>query len=302
MASKVDIFAQITNAVTDLQNAQMPTFTRPLKDIARLLRHSDLESFNHELTQEIDFPAFMDASEQTGGGMMGSHQFLWPDDQRKRLGLTLLLVAKFAADPEQAFGICSHFFYRDSSEAIASIHEMTQQLLIPFVRDYKAYVMNQGNVELALIRPTSNKVFLVHGHDEAAWQGVARFLEGFGLEVIILHEQPDQGRTIIEKFEDSAKAVGFAVVLLTPDDLGGSVNLTEQENRARQNVIFELGFFVGKLGRGRVCLLRKGPVEIPSNLFGVIYKDMDAAGAWKAGLVGELKAADLQFDTSRLWG
>jgi predicted nucleotide-binding protein len=116
-----------------------------------------------------------------------------------------------------------------------------------------------------------SKVFVVHGHDEAALQAMARFLEKIGLEAIVLREQPDQGRTIIEKFEACAREVGFVVVLLTPDDLGGAVSASEQASRARQNVIFELGYFVGSLGRGRVCLLRKGDVEIPSDLFGVIY-------------------------------
>jgi predicted nucleotide-binding protein len=69
------------------------------------------------------------------------------------------------------------------------------------------------------------------------------------LEAIILHEQPDQGLTIIEKFETYASQVGFAVVLLTPDDLGGPASAPAQSARARQNVIFELGYFVGKLAR-----------------------------------------------------
>ncbi len=150
-------------------------------------------------------------------------------------------------------------------------------------------------------RALSRKVFVVHGHDDAAMHGLARFLEELGLEAIILKEQPDQGRTIIEKFEDSATDVGFAVVLLTPDDLGGSVKSDTPNARARQNVIFELGFFAGKLGRGRVCLLRKGQVEIPSDLYGVIYTDMDPADGWKAKLVGELKAAKLDFDANRFW-
>lgn len=147
----------------------------------------------------------------------------------------------------------------------------------------------------------SRRVFVVHGHDDAALQGLARFLEKLGLEAIILKEQPDQGRTIIEKFEDTADDIGFAVVLLTPDDLGASVKAETSDARARQNVIFELGFFAGKLGRGRVCLLRKGHVEIPSDLYGVIYTDMDPADGWKAKLVGELKAAKLDFDANRFW-
>ena len=115
------------------------------------------------------------------------------------------------------------------------------------------------------------------------------------------HEQPNQGRTIIEKYEQSAAEVGFAVVLMTPDDMGAAVSSDVQNQRARQNVIFELGYFAGKLGRGRVCLLRKGNVEIPSDLFGVVYTDMDPAEGWKSALVKELKAAGIQFDANRMW-
>lgn len=146
-----------------------------------------------------------------------------------------------------------------------------------------------------------NKVFVVHGHDEAATQAVARFLEQLELQAIILREQPDAGRTIIEKFEDCVREVGFAVVLLTPDDLAGPATSPAAASRARQNVIFELGCFAGKLGRGRTCLLRKGDVEIPSDLYGVIYTDMDAADGWKIKLVRELKAARLDFDANRIW-
>lgn len=145
------------------------------------------------------------------------------------------------------------------------------------------------------------KVFLVHGHDEAAWQGVARFLERLGLQAIILREQPDQGRTIIEKFEDYASEVGFAVVLLTADDFGAALAVPQQAPRARQNVVFELGYFAGKLGRGRTCLLRKGEVEMPSDLYGVIYTEMDSTDGWKIKLARELKAAKLDFSPNRVW-
>jgi len=300
MAKDVDLFIQINNAVLDLQGSQLQTFERPLKTLARLLHHPDLEPINRSLTESVDFDAFMAASESTGGGMAGSHQLAWPEDREKVLGLTLILIDRLAADTNYATSIGFKYFY-SGSKIVAGIHSITGQLIIPFVRDYKTYVLNHGNTEPKLIASTSNKVFIVHGHDDAALQGLARFLEKLGLEAIVLKEQPDQGRTIIEKFEDSAKDVGFAVVVLTPDDLGGSVKLTEQEARARQNVIFELGFFAGKLGRGRVCLLRKGHVEVPSDLFGVIYTDMDPAEGWKARLVGELNAAKLHFDSNKLW-
>lgn len=146
-----------------------------------------------------------------------------------------------------------------------------------------------------------SKVFVVHGHDIAARESMARFLEKIELDAIILHEQPDRGMTVIEKFEAFASQVGFAVVLLTPDDVGGAVSSSAEHQRARQNVIFELGYFAGKLGRGKACLVRKGDVEIPSDLAGVVYTEMDAADAWKIKLVRELKAAGMKFDANKVW-
>jgi predicted nucleotide-binding protein len=188
---------------------------------------------------------------------------------------------------------------------LAEGKERSVQLLQGAIRTLESEIAEQEQLAQPALRPvparSSSKVFVVHGHDEAAREAMARFLEKIELEAIILHEQPDQGLTIIEKFEAYASQVGFAVVLLTPDDLGGPASAPAQAARARQNVIFELGYFVGKLGRGRACLLRKGEVEIPSDLYGVIYTDMDAAEGWKLKLVKELKAAGLNFDANKVW-
>jgi predicted nucleotide-binding protein len=204
-----------------------------------------------------------------------------------------------AADPAFALDFGHNFFY-SGTKIIAGFRTLVGQLLAPFARDYKAYVLTRG-ASPRLVAPASNKVFIVHGHDDAALHSLARFLEKLGLEALILRELPNQGRTIIEKFEHSAKEVGFAVILLTPDDLGGVANKSERSSRARQNVIFELGYFAGALGRGRVCLLRKGEVEIPSDLFGVVYTEMDSAEGWKSRLAKELKAAKIDFDANRVW-
>jgi len=136
----------------------------------------------------------------------------------------------------------------------------------------------------------SKKVFVVHGHDDGAKQAVARYLEKLELTPVILHEQPSGGRTIIEKFEAYAD-VAFAVVLLTPDDQGGPVAtpFEKQSLRARQNVILELGYFLGRLGRERVCGLYKEGTEIPSDFQGVVFVSMDGAGAWRLVLGRELK-------------
>ena len=152
----------------------------------------------------------------------------------------------------------------------------------------------------AVHNPSRPKIFVVHGHDEASLQAVARFLEKLGLEAIVLREQPDGGRAVIEKFEECAADVVFAVVLLTPDDIGGAATAGATGSRARQNVIFELGYFAGKLGRGRTCLMLKGAVEIPSDLHGVIYTNLDSDDGWKIKLVRELKAAKLDVDINKM--
>ena len=142
----------------------------------------------------------------------------------------------------------------------------------------------------------SRDVFIVHGHDEGAKQAVARFVEKLGLKAVILHEQPNAGRTIIEKFEDSSD-VGFAVVLLTPDDVGyPSDNPKRSAPRARQNVIFELGYFMRKLGRERVAALYKEGVELPSDIQGFIHVPMDNGEAWHVELAKDMKAAGLPVD------
>ncbi len=146
----------------------------------------------------------------------------------------------------------------------------------------------------------TKEIFIVHGHDNAAKEEVARFIEKLDLHPIILHEKPDKGRTIIEKFEHHSDDVGFAVVLLTPDDVGHSKDEpTKAQQRARQNVVLELGFFLGKLTRSRVCALLKGDIELPNDYSGVLYKPMDDAGAWKLQLAKEIKEAGIEFDFNK---
>ena len=143
------------------------------------------------------------------------------------------------------------------------------------------------------VESSTSEVFLIHGRDEGTRETVARFLEHLGLVPVILAEQASQGSTIIEKFETHAN-VSFAIALLTPDDAGSLDSETDAPRpRARQNVIFELGYFIGRLGRERVCALTKGNVEIPSDYSGVVYVSLDDGEGWKIELVKELKAAGL---------
>jgi predicted nucleotide-binding protein len=144
----------------------------------------------------------------------------------------------------------------------------------------------------------SQKIFIVHGHDQAALQTVARFIEGIGFDAIILSEQANKGRTIIEKIEAHGD-VGFAVVLLTPDDVGGKPGETLQP-RARQNVLLELGYFIARLKRERVFTLAKGELEIPTDFAGVVWQSLDDAGAWKLALARELHATGYPIDWNKV--
>ena len=136
----------------------------------------------------------------------------------------------------------------------------------------------------------SKTVFVVHGTDARTKSLVSSFLKSMDLVPVILHEQSNKGLTVIEKFEQHAD-VEFAVVLLTPDDVG-RIQSGEGvlEPRARQNVIFELGYFIGRLGRDRVCAITKGSVEIPSDYSGVLYIPLDDEGEWMTTLKRELKS------------
>jgi len=144
--------------------------------------------------------------------------------------------------------------------------------------------------------PRDGKVWVIHGRNGELREKVARFLLHLGLEPIILDEQAARGRTLIEKLE-AQTPLAFAVVLLTGDDVGGlAAEPGGLRPRARQNVIFELGFSIAKLGRARVCALYEEGVELPSDFRGVEYKPLDAAGAWRWLLARELLEAGLRFD------
>jgi predicted nucleotide-binding protein len=149
------------------------------------------------------------------------------------------------------------------------------------------------------VRSDSRKIFVVHGHDHGKKEMVARFLGRLDLEPIILHEQADRGNTVIEKFEAHAADARCAVVILTADDVAHSKENPEQKDpRARQNVILEFGYFVGKLGRKHTFALVEKDVALPSDIRGLVYIPLDD-GDWRHRLVKEFKAAGLDVDANR---
>ncbi|TAL40008.1 MAG: hypothetical protein EPN97_01300 [Alphaproteobacteria bacterium] len=182
-------------------------------------------------------------------------------------------------------------------ETITALKEGKERaivLLDNVIKGFKEDIDSDVRPATTASKPKENtrKVFIVHGHDDGAKETVARYLQKLNLQPIILHEQPSEGKTVIEKFEAHSD-VDFAVVLLTPDDVGGKTKDT-LEPRARQNVILELGFFMGKLGRKKVRALKKDNVQVPSDYDGVIYIPM--TGDWKGDLAREIDKEGIEID------
>lgn len=149
----------------------------------------------------------------------------------------------------------------------------------------------------AVVARNKRKVFIVHGRDNETKQEVARFIETIGLQSIILHEQASGGMTIIEKIERYSNDADFALILYTACDHGRGAHepKVHPRNRARQNVVFEHGYFMAKLGRENVCALVKGEIETPNDISGVVYVSFDVQGAWKAEVAKELKACGYEI-------
>ncbi|MBS0372543.1 MAG: nucleotide-binding protein [Proteobacteria bacterium] len=179
-----------------------------------------------------------------------------------------------------------------------------------FIESLKIDVMN-GEFEESTIPATppekgsggsgekSNRIFVVHGHDDLLKTKTARFIEKLGYEAIILHEQASRGMTIIEKIEEYTD-VGFAIVLYSPDDRGNTAAKAENGElfpRARQNVIFEHGYLIAKLSRARVVPLVSGKVELPSDISGMVYVDDTN---WQFEIAKEMRAAGYQVDFNKI--
>lgn len=150
-----------------------------------------------------------------------------------------------------------------------------------------------------VIARNKRKVFIVHGRDDLARVEVSRFIETLGLEAIILHEQANAGMTIIEKIERYTNDADFALILYTPCDQGRGYHegKAHPKDRARQNVVFEHGYLMAKLGRENVCALVKGDIETPNDISGLAYAIHDQYGAWKLRVVTELRACGYSIDT-----
>lgn len=225
-----------------------------------------------------------------------------------RLETEDFLKRKFGSDSEEYKKLHGRWFspavifvgrseYDSQVEACADDLKYTITELNFYLRKEKENEQEQvSQTQMTKEDYTNSKVFLVHGHDSALKLEVARILEKLGIEAVILGEQANQGRTIIEKIECHSD-VGAAIILLTADDLGREKNDSNERARARQNVIFEAGYFMCKLGRKKVIVISEQNIEMPSDLHGVLYTNKND---WTFSVCKDLKSMGYPVDLNKL--
>ncbi|WP_062197414.1 TIR domain-containing protein [Massilibacterium senegalense] len=189
-----------------------------------------------------------------------------------------------------------------TKEQVFNSEDYTRDITAEIIKEANSKVKNVPilSIDSAPEKLDTKKVFIVHGHDEAVKLSVARFLERLDLQPIILHEQASGGSTIIEKLEEHTD-VGYGIVLYTPCDLGKAKNDENLQMRARQNVVFEHGLLIGRLGRKRVCALVKDEIEKPNDISGVVYINYDSGNGWHLELFKELKNAGFEIDANKIF-
>ena len=266
---------------------------------------SKLKAYKHRLLKEV-LPAYEQRGSHYGGERFNSwksqfRKFISIELPNKSVDLTIKLsppiislIGGTETDKER--------FYREYGEPIVAFIDS----LIIDIKNGEYEMKSPNLMDVHAISninksdKVNSRVFIVHGHDGELKNEAARFIEKLGFKAIILHEQANQGMTIIEKLEPYTN-VGFAIVLYTPDDLGESQNASSEGDlkpRARQNVIFEHGYLIAKLGRSNVVpLVKNKNIELPSDIRDMVYVD---DSQWKITIGKELKTAGYPVDLNKL--
>lgn len=227
------------------------------------------------------------------------------------------------ADFDRHLHFIGYYLRKKDFEWIKSNFDGIRQHDFPNIKPKIYRFIEKEKLPKKIIAPLSKDIFLVHGRDRKSVKELKSMLKEFGLNPIILHEQPSGSRTIVEKLEKYSD-VGYAFVILTPDDVGISAHdfdmeklkkgrigrkladdidymLSQMIARARQNVVLEFGYFIGKLGRDRVCCLHKGNIELPSDMHGIVYIPFkESVNECYDKIVKELKAAGYEIEESKI--
>jgi predicted nucleotide-binding protein len=269
----------------NIQGANMKTFG---PEVAHLFEHLDneikdnpiYERYKQEREKWKDWP-----------GDPHSHWSL-PTKFDEAKSLIFDLYRRVAEEGKDAYNIPMNLTCVQHGDINDSVRNFND-LFLEYFQSALQEIVN-ANPEFESNTPekvNGTTVFIVHGHDNELKTEVQLLLTRAAVNNIVLHEQPDKGRTIIDKLVDESKSSNYAICLLSPDD-----RLENGTTRARQNVILEIGYFIGRLGKERVRILKKGEIEIPSDLSGVLYENYDKIGAWKMKICKELMAAGIYVD------
>ncbi|MCM1060476.1 MAG: nucleotide-binding protein [Eubacterium sp.] len=231
-------------------------------------------------SSDSDFKAWKTKAERFLVNKFGQDSF--EHNQFKHTSFSLMLVT--SDTPDWKFeDACENGLQTTKAVFVTYLEEMEEDIT--------------SSTEQNQTTPTFEKLFIVHGHDEGLKQSVARIIEKQGIEAIILSEKTNQGCAIIEKFENYSDVNG-AICLFTSDDIGRAKKDTEDKLRARQNVVLETGYFMGKLGRNRIVILADDGIEMPSDLSGVVYTN---TSNWQIDLLKELKSIGYAVDFNKLF-
>ena len=193
--------------------------------------------------------------------------------------------------------------WHENKEKVNALYQKGLKTAILFLENYKSddscMIIKEDMKSDVKKSNNHENIFIVHGRNDGIKAQVSNFLLRFGIKPIILHEQANKGQTIIEKIEKHSD-VKAAIVLFTNDDVGRFKDDTELEIRARQNVIFEAGYFIGKLGRECTIILLEKGLKIPSDLDGYTYFEIDEKQRWQLDVAKELKAIEFKIDMNDL--
>ncbi|PEF16010.1 TIR domain-containing protein [Bacillus cereus] len=249
----------------------------------------------NKIIEEIILPYLQKEELQFNGYFLKVKNIVRIQVKTTKLPIKTIVEMKYAKVPD-------NFIWVVTKEDAFGDDEYTQDVTTEIIKEAKVRMKEPLKLSAS---PSSTeidnkKVFIVHGHDESVKISVARFLERLDLKPIILHEQASGGSTIIEKIENNAE-VGFGIVLYTPCDLGKAKNDDELQMRARQNVVFEHGYLIARLGRSNVCALVKDTIEKPNDISGVVYINYDSGSGWHMELFKELKNAGYELDANKLF-
>jgi predicted nucleotide-binding protein len=282
MAIKPELINQF---IESIQNANMQTFS---SKVSHLFEHLEEKIKDNVIYNkyESEREKWKNWPEKPG---MGNWKLPSKLDEAK--SLTYDLYKSISEREDKARNLVVKLFPSEGGIDFA-INSFNLQFLQYFIDVLNEIInANPETEKVTTEKVIGNTVFIIHGHDNSLKTETQLLLTRAGVNNIVLHEQPDKGRTIIDKLIDESSNSNYAIALLSPDDV-----LKDGENRARQNVILEIGYFIGLLGKERVRLIKKGEIDIPSDLSGILYEKYDDGGAWKIKICKELQAVGIFVD------